>query len=131
MDLPRVRPSLFPPDAILESTKSSARSPLFDAPVYTPPAYKGSAFEGWARAYIHRQLWRVQVFIDQEDLEQDACVKYWLVCRRYKESVKNGGHLMRLFQSAITNMLTSQARRTAVRIKEISLDTEIQHDHNI
>ena len=125
----RTRPCLFdeadPALVIFESPKTRRRPDLFQEPEYKPPAYKGSAFEGWARKYIKSHLWRAQAFIDQEDLEQDAGVKYWVICRRYGPSLKNGAHLMRLFQVAITNMLTSEARKTKCRIKTIATEDQL------
>jgi hypothetical protein len=132
----RARPSLFDPEestlAIFESAPIRTRPLLVPDSEYKPPAYKGSAFEGWARAYIKKNIWRAQAFIDQQDLEQDASVKYWMVCRRYSASLKNGGHLMRLFQRSVVNMITGESRKSSVRIKTVSLEErEENHVRNI
>jgi hypothetical protein len=128
----RTRPYLFADSTqdiplILEQDPLRKRPRLLPESSYTPPAYKGSPFESWARAYIQKNLWRAQCFIDQEDLEQEARVKYWTITKRYAVSLANGAHMMSLFKQSVSNMITDQARKTSTRIKTVSLQEEQDH----
>lgn len=92
--------------------------PKFDGPI-----------KGWAINYINKQLWRMDSYIEFDDLLQDA-FEYFLQVKKKYPDVDNPRHFMSLFQSCLRNHFHDLAkqRQRHITIEDYCKDTSSEED---
>lgn len=65
------------------------------------PRFEGP-IEGWAKNYITKNRWRVEDYIDFDDLMQDA-YEYFLIVRDRYPDITEPKHFMALFKRCLSN----------------------------
>jgi hypothetical protein len=64
----------------------------------------GGAFEGWARGFVKRNLWRVDKLLgDEEDAIQECALVFVRCKNKYEGRIDNPAWMMALFKSAVAH----------------------------
>jgi hypothetical protein len=97
------------------------RHALPDAHFYWP---EWSDVEGYAHAYARKHLWRVAIFMELDDLMQEAYLAFMETKARYAGAVDNPKWFMSLYKTALfcaVNDLAKRAGRGRMMVYEHSL----------
>jgi hypothetical protein len=71
----------------------------------------GSPFEGWARGFVKRNLWRVDKLLGDEEDGLQECALVFVRCRnKYEGRIDNPAWMMALFKSAVAHHWHDLAR---------------------
>ena len=71
-------------------------------------------FEGWARAYVYKNYWKVQEQLTSHEDALAECALIFTRClRKYEYTVDNAAWFMSLFQRTVANEFTDHARRAS------------------
>jgi len=94
------------------------------------PRFEGP-IEGWVKNFINKNKWRVEDYMEFDDLLQDAYA-YFLVCSKRYTNVESPKHFMALFQTCIRNYindLSKQRTRRLATAERLGADVDAEFGH--
>lgn len=102
-------------------------------PKFVPAEFSDSQYHKWAAKYFNAELWRALPHQEVNDLLQESCIKYMRCVELYvygKCTCRGPKHLMNIFKTACSNMLTDESRkkmRCPEKYTYHVLDTTMDH----
>lgn len=90
-----------------------------EAPVSNVLPFEGT-IKGYTIKFLNKNLWKVEGYLEFEDLMQEAHAVYLLVVQKYSAVVTTPSHFMSLYKSALRNKLIDHSVKATEYRKEVT-----------